>query len=583
MKTKYVRLELLTNLWRSAMEAPTSHTPRLVFSEALQRMTNHLRDTEGPLFPRIKIPNVKEFKVEVLSEYHPIFEKEDILKRRYPPIFNLSPYINNRMNRYIKHQFIRLNNSTTNSRLFWRISEFLLNKSSSYAALLMHNVYPQWHRRRSYGSVWWDIKKLRQIDLSKYSYKEVGIPKADGGTRYLGVPNTYWRLYLHGLQQHMQIWLRPYSHPNQHGFQHGKGTDTAWKEIHATVLTSPDIYEYDLKKYFDSINLDYLQSLLERLGIPTSLVTHFINWSRTPAENSTSSRHSWSNTEEEINDFHYHITGTYKSLSGLELIEWTQIKRDSEQQNPLYTRYDYFHGVPQGGSLSPLLSTLPLTKELFLNPNSEYVAYADDGLLYSSSGVLNPDEILQFPKETGIEVHRDKSAWIRKNGEWLRGLKFCGKIYEACSPSEEGDVCQGGTLSNATRSPRPYTFDKYDVIHAAASYDWWYDGKPGKYPYSFDEWFHTKYFGYVTSRIYNGTFDLTDIIQDFTYSFRTWSWSDLECTRRRVFTDKDNYRLNGIKDTTTLTVFNSSSYASLSLCQRIHYQLPGKPITGFLH
>jgi retron-type reverse transcriptase len=78
------------------------------------------------------------------------------------------------------------------------------------------------------------------------------------------------------LERILQIWLRPYRHRTQHGFQHGQGTNTAWTQILSQVLDSPNIYEYDLKKYFDSINLTYLRGILLALGLPGRLVHHII-------------------------------------------------------------------------------------------------------------------------------------------------------------------------------------------------------------------------------------------------------------------------------------------------------------------
>lgn len=71
--------------------------------------------------------------------------------------------------------------------------------------------------------------------------------------------------------------------------------------------------------------------------------------------------------------------------------------------HPHLSRYDYYHGVAQGSSISPLLSTLPITLDLFLKDLCKVVQYADDGILYDL--LSSPEEILQFPPESGIKVN----------------------------------------------------------------------------------------------------------------------------------------------------------------------------------
>lgn len=116
-----------------------------------------------------------------------------------------------------------------------------------------------------------------KTNFKRLSLPTKKIPKPDGGTRTLGIPSLSWRLYQHGLERILQVWLHPYSHPYQHGFLSSRGTDSAWRQIHREVLKSSDIYEFDLKKFFDSINLDYLRRILLCLQIPANLVHHLIS------------------------------------------------------------------------------------------------------------------------------------------------------------------------------------------------------------------------------------------------------------------------------------------------------------------
>lgn len=171
--------------------------------------------------------------------------------------------------------FKRLNSQRSNTNpLFWRTADYLLNKSSVFLSQSMHEVLKGWHRKHSYGVIWNDIREVRKLNIHRYIHREHEIPKPQGVYRTLGFPSRAWRIYLHGLNRSFRSVYPPpppYAHPNQHGFQHGKGTDIAWLKIHHEVITDPDIYEYDLKKYFDTLNLDYLSVILHTLQLPAPL------------------------------------------------------------------------------------------------------------------------------------------------------------------------------------------------------------------------------------------------------------------------------------------------------------------------
>ena len=264
-------LDQLRILWNEAMNLDYHDLTSFQSSLSLHRITtliNRRNKKNTHLHPQRRIPNVSDFRVEVNENWHPIFEFYGIKKRWWKPLLHVKRYSNRRLNRYITHQFIRLNKHRGNPATFWRIAEYLLNRSASYTTLLMFETFPGWHRKRSYRNVWKDVCNLNRLRLDRYSYKNKDIAKGCGGTRRLGIPTTPWRLYQHGLQLLLQIWLSPYLHPWQHGFVHGRGTDTAWLKIHEEVLDKPYIYEFDLKKFFDKVNLDYLSDILHSHQIP---------------------------------------------------------------------------------------------------------------------------------------------------------------------------------------------------------------------------------------------------------------------------------------------------------------------------
>ena len=200
------------------------------------------------------------------------------------------------------------------------------------------------------------------------------------------------------------------------------------------MIHSRSIYEYDLKTFFDSLNLDYLGSILESLQVPRALVHRIISWCRTLAQNfPIDSRLTWKDSYSEISDYKYHVTGEYELHSDRDYDYWHTQKLHAEIRSPQLSRNDYFHGVAQGRSKSPILSTLLLSKDLLFSPYASVLQYAVDGLLYNLKRDplkdLNLSSWLGLCQAySGIEVHPKKCGWVRQSGTWVRPLKFIGKF-----------------------------------------------------------------------------------------------------------------------------------------------------------
>ncbi len=129
------------------------------------------------------------------------------------------------------------------------------------------------------------IRQYYSLDYTKYTYRRREIPKANGGTRSLGIPSMAWRLYLHGLNHLLLIATRAHESPNQHGFIPGRGTSTAWQQMQSEVIHHRYIYEFDLEKYFDRININYLGDILTLIGLPSYLVSLITSQCRTSPNN----------------------------------------------------------------------------------------------------------------------------------------------------------------------------------------------------------------------------------------------------------------------------------------------------------
>jgi len=78
-------------------------------------------------------------------------------------------------------------------------------------------------------------------------------------------------------------------------------------------------------------------------------------------------------------------------------------------------------GVPQGAPTSCSTSTLALKPLERRHPSS--VLYADDGLIACDDKPIITDPVV------GIEENAAKSGWVKRDGKWLRPLKFLGMEY----------------------------------------------------------------------------------------------------------------------------------------------------------
>jgi RNA-directed DNA polymerase len=169
--------------------------------------------------------------------------------------------------------------------------------------------------------------------------RKVIIPKAQGGTRMLGIPTVKDRL----LQQAIAQWLSPkyevYFSKNSYGFRPNRNAHQAVLQAQQYLQSGKTkVIELDLEKFFDTVNHDRLMSRLSKR----------ISDSRT-----------------------------------LQLIH-RYLRAGMMEEGMVSQRQE---GTPQGSPLSPLLSNIvldELDKELESRGHS-YVRYADDCSIYVSS------------------------------------------------------------------------------------------------------------------------------------------------------------------------------------------------------
>lgn len=370
------------------------------------------------------LPAVKNFRIELgsLDKLFLAFGH----KRRIPEKMTFEAYrANLSINRYLWYQAKRLHEKRSQPKVFWTIAKQLL-KSRAYAIAGLNHILHGWHRKHPYWKVvkvLIQLRALQQRGATEAQLKRCYIPKAKG-VRPLGVPSPAWRIYSHMWQNIITMFFLPVMSPSQHGFLPGRGLMTAWAEVLKVVEKSRYVYEYDLKKFFDSVTIDYVHKVMRLYEIPKPICAEIRKINRTITQLQVDDQieepdrqvtftadlqlnPNWDKTlsvEQQFpggrKDMPKFLELVLKNIGAIprsagttmtpnELLRKQQTKAletDGLWASPVTKAGTGWreHGMPQGMPTSPILSIVALN-ECFTKVKKNQVAYADDFILYGNT------------------------------------------------------------------------------------------------------------------------------------------------------------------------------------------------------
>jgi hypothetical protein len=171
-----------------------------------------------------------------------------------------------------------------------------------------------------------------------------------------------------------------------------------------------------------------------------------------------------------------------------------------------------------------------------------------------SNKEIDINKTVPLLKEFGIEYNWEKSGWVKKDGKWLKPLKFLGLSYD-------GEIWKA-----ETRKGSHLIYDKESLLEAIEG--GYLSNKYVKVPHQFEKFIQSSLKGFILSRMYTGSWNLEEYFQDFHLDYMKGSWIWKYYKWRQIIKEKGGEkkllsRLLNIK----VTVFNSSSLCIPSMLE----------------
>lgn len=326
-----------------------------------------------------------------------------------------------KINKYLANEHRRLTRmAASNPTAFWKRATFLFAHSDAFLFAALRHVRPKWYEGDSFTRTvdWlWSAQRARQAWRNSKGLKRLRplvasmeLDKPDGSKREVSSPKVQMRLLIYLANYFLAIFLDSRLPGNFHGHRKNRGIPTAWKDILSNMDRYSNIWEFDLRKFHDSISQGFIMESLLQAGLPVSTAMNYVDLCRaqTVLDNEETRRRR--------------AIDAPPTQYGKPTAPW-----DSGPKTG-WTKYVQLRGTPQGCATSALIATWVLNYlGVTRDPNFFYVGYADDGLIMTNEE--DPQGWLESvlgPPYSGIYINETKCAWVKKDGQWMKDLKFLG-------------------------------------------------------------------------------------------------------------------------------------------------------------
>ncbi len=249
---------------------------------------------------------------------------------------------------------------------------------------LSNNLYKLWNRLAS-GS--YMPRAVRRVE----------IPKADGGTRPLGIPTVVDRIAQTVVKQHLEPRLEEHFHEDSYGYRPGKSAHQALDRARRRCWDYAWVVDLDIKGFFDTIDHELLMRALQKHTSESRVLMYVRRWLQAPVE----------------------------------------LAEGQLQVRAL--------GTPQGGVISPLLANLFLhyVFDVWMqrhHPDVPFERYADDALCHCRTRVQAEQVLARLTQrfvDCGLTLHPQKTRLVYCKDDDRRGehpetsFDFLGYTFRA--------------------------------------------------------------------------------------------------------------------------------------------------------